>query len=161
MLSCASIDRCAPPDLLRYPLPSLPPWLLPAGWKKGTAITFEKEGDEAPGVIPADIVFVIGEKEHDRFEREGNNLVYKARLSLADALAGAKLDIRTLDGRVLPVAVTEVVAPGATKTVRGEGMPISKAPGTKGDLVIKFNVVFPTHLSEDKKRQLRAVLGTA
>lgn len=124
-------------------------------------ITFEKEGDEAPGVIPADIVFVIGEKEHDRFEREGNNLVFKARLSLADALCGSKLEIHTLDGRTLPVPVTEVVSPGHTKVVRGEGMPISKAPGTKGDLVIKFNVVFPSYLSEDKKRQLRSVLGTA
>ena len=56
------------------------------GWKKGTTVTFPKEGDEGPGLIPPDISFVIGEKPHPRFQREGNNLVYKAQISLAEAL---------------------------------------------------------------------------
>ncbi|VDN28996.1 unnamed protein product [Cylicostephanus goldi] len=29
------------------------------GWKSGTKITFPKEGDQHPGRVPADIVFVI------------------------------------------------------------------------------------------------------
>eukprot|EP00210_Caulerpa_lentillifera_P006711 g6413.t1 len=29
------------------------------GWKKGTKITFEEKGDEKPGTIPADIIFVM------------------------------------------------------------------------------------------------------
>jgi DnaJ-class molecular chaperone len=38
-------------------------------------------------------------------------------------------------------------------------MPISKTGGReKGDLHVKFDVTFPSTLSEDKKRQLRAVL---
>ena len=35
------------------------------GWKRGTKITFPKEGDEAPGVTPADVVFVLVEKGHE------------------------------------------------------------------------------------------------
>jgi len=46
------------------------------GWKDGTKITFEREGDEQPGVIPADIVFTIQTKPHDRFERSGDDLIY-------------------------------------------------------------------------------------
>lgn len=38
-------------------------------------IKFEREGDQAPGIIPADIVFVLNEREHPRFKREGNNLI--------------------------------------------------------------------------------------
>jgi len=129
------------------------------GWKKGTTVTFEREGDEEPGVIPADLQFIIGEKEHDRFRRDGHNLVHTVKLPLAEALCGTTLDVRTLDGRTLSVPVTEVVAPGASKTVRGEGMPVSKTPGTRGDLVIRFEVAFPRSLSEDKKRQLRALLA--
>jgi DnaJ-class molecular chaperone len=47
-----------------------------AGWKDGTKITFESEGDEGPGVTPADIVFTLHTKPHERFVREGDNLVY-------------------------------------------------------------------------------------
>ena len=132
------------------------------GWRAGTSVTFAKEGDELPGgPEPADLVFIIGEREHERFTREGANLVYKVRLPLVDALAGTTLSVATLDGRTLAVPLTEVVAPGSSKTVRGEGMPQSKAPGSKGDLVIKFDVVFPRALAEDKKRALRAVLAPA
>lgn len=46
------------------------------GWKDGTKITFEREGDELPGVIPADIVFTLQAKPHDRFERDGDDLIY-------------------------------------------------------------------------------------
>jgi DnaJ-class molecular chaperone len=50
--------------------------VVKAGWKNGTKITFENEGDEAPGVIPADVVFTLQTKPHDRFERDGDDLIY-------------------------------------------------------------------------------------
>lgn len=52
------------------------------GWKEGTKITFPREGDESPGCIPADIVFVIKDKPHPHFRREGSNIVYPVRISL-------------------------------------------------------------------------------
>ena len=122
-------------------------------------MTFDNEGDEVPGVPAADIVFVIGEKEHAHFKREGNDLVFTAKVKLADALAGGRVAIHTLDGRVLTVPLTDVVTPGSVKVLRGEGMPISKSGGReKGDLHVKFDVVFPSHLSDDKKRAVRAAL---
>lgn len=50
---------------------------IKAGWKDGTKITFEKEGDQAPGVVPADVIFVVKTKPHDRFTREGDDLMYE------------------------------------------------------------------------------------
>lgn len=47
---------------------------IKAGWKDGTKITFEREGDELQGQIPADVVFTIKTKPHDRFRREGDDL---------------------------------------------------------------------------------------
>jgi len=63
------------------------------GWKKGTKITFPCEGDEKPNVIPADVVFVITEQEHDYFGREGNNLVYNSKITLADALTDCCIEV--------------------------------------------------------------------
>lgn len=52
------------------------------GWKSGTKVTFQKEGDQSPGKIPSDIVFIIRDKPHAMFKREGSDLRYTARLTL-------------------------------------------------------------------------------
>lgn len=54
------------------------------GWKEGTKITFPKEGDETPTNIPADIVFVVKDKAHPVFRRDGSNIIYPVRISLRD-----------------------------------------------------------------------------
>ena len=65
-------------------------------------------GDERPGRIPADIVFTIAESPHPVFKREGNDLVYTARLPLADALSGTTVNLMHLDGRPVSVPVQDV-----------------------------------------------------
>lgn len=63
-------------------------------------------GDERPGSVPADIVFIIEERPHPVFQREGNDLVYTAKLPLVDALCGATIRLTTLDDRQLTVRGT-------------------------------------------------------
>lgn len=55
-----------------------------AGWKSGTKITFQREGDQRGNNIPADIVFIIRDKTHPHFKREGNNLMYTAQITLKE-----------------------------------------------------------------------------
>lgn len=52
------------------------------GWKAGTKITFQREGDQGRNKIPADIVFIIRDKPHPLFKREGSDLRYTARITL-------------------------------------------------------------------------------
>ena len=54
------------------------------GWKSGTKITFPKEGDQTPNNIPADVVFIIKDKRHPLFTRDGSNIKYKAKLGLRE-----------------------------------------------------------------------------
>lgn len=91
------------------------------GWKKGTKITFVNEGDEGYGIVPADLVFVIQEKDNSDpgFVRDGNNLVYTYKISLADALTDCSLQIPTLDQRILSLACPEVVSPFYEKLIPG------------------------------------------
>eukprot|EP00271_Cylindrocystis_brebissonii_P003181 TRINITY_DN13935_c0_g1_i1.p1 TRINITY_DN13935_c0_g1~~TRINITY_DN13935_c0_g1_i1.p1 ORF type:complete len:355 (+),score=59.39 TRINITY_DN13935_c0_g1_i1:223-1287(+) len=129
------------------------------GWKKGTKITFPEKGNEVPNSSAADLVFVIDEKPHELFKRDGNDLVYNHRVALVDALGDYTLTLKTLDGRKLEVAVGEVISPGLEKVLAGEGMPIAKEPGKKGNLRVKFDVKFPTRLSPEQKAQIRRILG--
>nr|GEW73991.1 ribonuclease H-like domain-containing protein [Tanacetum cinerariifolium] len=110
------------------------------GWKKGTKITFPEKGNQEPGVIAADLIFVVDEKPHEIFTREGNDLVVNQEISLVDALTGKTVELTSLDGRNLLIPVTEMVKPGYELTVPDEGMPISKDPRKKGNLRIKFDV---------------------
>lgn len=54
------------------------------GWKEGTKITFPREGDETPTNIPADVVFVVKDKPHPLFIRDGSDIIYPAKISLRD-----------------------------------------------------------------------------
>ena len=129
------------------------------GWKAGTKVRFEGKGDERPGARAGDIVFVIEEKPHERFRREGNNLVHTAKVGLADALCGPTVEVETLDKRKLSVSVSGVATPTATKVVKGEGMPLSKDPKTKGDLHVRFEIRFPSKLGDEEKALVRKALG--
>ncbi|CAH9144079.1 unnamed protein product [Cuscuta epithymum] len=128
------------------------------GWKKGTKITFPEKGNQEPGVIPADLVFVVDEKPHPLFVRDGNDLVVKQEISLLEALIGKTLELTTLDGRNLMIPLTEVVKPGYEVVVPNEGMPISKDPRRKGNLRVKIDVRYPARLTEIQKLELSRVL---
>jgi len=52
------------------------------GWKAGTRITFPKEGDQIPGSVPADIVFIVRDKPHPQFVRDGCDIKYRAKIGL-------------------------------------------------------------------------------
>jgi len=132
------------------------------GWKKGTKITFPQEGDEAPGQLPADLVFVVAEKAHDVFAREGSNLVHTAKVTLLAALTDCVVKVPMLDGRTLSLPCNEVIAPGYQKTIAGEGMPLGGAKGkggAKGDLLLKFDIAFPDFINDAKKPKLVELLS--
>lgn len=130
------------------------------GWKSGTKLTFQEKGDETPTTIAADIVFTLEQKPHPHFEREGNDLVRTMKVDLNEALLGTSFSVYTLDGKAIPVTVDEIISPTFVKVLPGEGMPVSKAPGSRGDMRIKFDIRFPKGpLTSEQKSALRTALG--
>ncbi|PSR95342.1 DnaJ subfamily B member like [Actinidia chinensis var. chinensis] len=130
------------------------------GWKKGTKITFPEKGNEQPNVIPADLVFVIDEKPHNVFTRDGNDLVVTQKISLLEALTGYTAKLTTLDGRNLTIPITNVIHLNYEEIVLGEGMPLPKDPKERGNLRIKFNIKFPSRLTAEQKAGIRKLLAS-
>nr|XP_054753981.1 dnaJ homolog subfamily B member 13-like [Lytechinus pictus] len=128
------------------------------GWREGTRITFPKEADQGPNIVPADIIFIVRDKPHPRFKREGDDLVYVSRVLLGKALTGCNVEVPTLDGRLLNVPINDIISPGYRKVVPGEGMPISKNPELKGNLIITFDIEFPRQLTPGKKQLIKDAL---
>lgn len=140
------------------------------GWKAGTKVRFPKAGNEAPGGEAQDLVFVVEEKPDPtgKWSRDGNDLVVRVDLPLVEALCGSpdggKLtkSVELLDGRRLQVPVPlGIVKPEQTTIIGGEGMPVRKEGkvAKKGDLIVKWNVVFPTQLGPGQKEELRKILS--
>lgn len=137
------------------------------GWKSGTKIRFPHAGNEQANGDAQDLVFVVEEKQHEVFTREGNDLLCRVPISLVEALTGSLSGkivktVEMLDGRRLQVtAPNGVVKPGQKTTVPGEGMPIRKDGSVKkkGDLIAKWEVTFPDRLTPAQQEGVRKVLG--
>ena len=137
------------------------------GWKAGMKVTFKQLewregvkcslGDERPGHIPADIVFVVKEKPHAVYQREGNDLVFVKEVSLREALCGVRFEYQHINGRVMNVLGPAVISPDTEQVYHGLGMPISRSESDFGNLVIRFHVRFPKSISPKNKDLVRSL----
>ncbi|XP_075160647.1 dnaJ-like-1 [Haematobia irritans] len=130
-----------------------------AGWKAGTKITFQQEGDQTPGKIPADIIFIIRDKPHPVFKREGSDLRYTAHISLKQALCGTSISVPTLQGdRITVSSQGEILKPTTVKRLSGRGLPFPKEPSRRGDLLVSYDIKFPDSLPPGTKEILSEIL---
>ncbi|KAH6569378.1 hypothetical protein BASA60_008211 [Batrachochytrium salamandrivorans] len=133
------------------------------GWKAGTKIKFTGEGDEVSGTGEhQDIEFVIEEKPHAVFKRDGDNLRVTVHTTLAEALCGFSRTLQHLDGQSIQVqgaTGNKPVQPGSEIVIAGKGMPVSRTPGKKGDLIVTVLVSLPSTITEGQKTTLRQALS--
>lgn len=146
------------------------------GWKQGTKITFPREGDQSPSTIPADIIFIVKDKPHATFKREGSDLIYTAKIPLKDvstplqssaftlidlfqALCGATITVPTLDAtRTRKLQLNEIIKPTTEKRLTGDGLPYPRQPTTRGDIIVRFDIKFPDTLTKEQKESLALTL---
>lgn len=130
------------------------------GWKPGTRLRFKGEGNQLhPSESKAaDIIFTVVETQHPVFERilDTYDLLYIHKISLAEALTGHVINLTLLDESVLNLHVPESVSPGYEKRILEHGL--QNADGSFGDLVIRWDIQFPT-LSSEQKAQLKKILA--
>ncbi|CAN0112486.1 unnamed protein product, partial [Discosporangium mesarthrocarpum] len=112
------------------------------GMKNGQKIVFHGEANEAPGIIPGDVIFIVEEKEHPLFRRKGSDLVMEHTLTLVEALCGFDFSITHMDKRTLRVKSTpgQVTKHDDVFMIDHEGMPTVGNPFVKGRLFILFKV---------------------
>lgn len=130
------------------------------GMKNNQKIVFENEADEKPGVQAGDIVFILQEKPHNVFQRDGQHLNIEKKISLSESLTGVEFVVEHLDKRKIIIKTKggEVIRPGQVKMVTGEGMPQYKNPFDKGNLYIKFDVEFPKRVDMQLAQKLMSLL---
>jgi molecular chaperone DnaJ len=96
---------------------------------------------------------------HERLLRDGDDLVTALHVPFTRAALGGTLAVDGLDGP-LDVEVPAGTQPGTILTVKGEGMPVLRRPGRRGDLRVVVDVVVPRKLRKDQRRLLEQLDGT-
>lgn len=122
---------------------------IPAGVETGTRIQLSGQGEVGPGGGPAGDLFIeIIEREHEMFERHGDDLHCNLSLPMTAAALGASIPFRTLHEDVT-IEVAPGTQSGSVITRRGEGVPHLRGHGT-GDLHIHLEVTTPTRLDDEQ-----------
>ncbi len=123
---------------------------IPAGVVDGMQLKVSGKGNEAPGNgISGDIIVVIEEEQHDKLQREGDNLHYDLYVSFSDAVLGTSKEIDTVTGKVR-IKVDAGVQSGKILRLRGKGIPSINGYG-KGDLLVHVNVWTPKTLNKKQR----------
>jgi molecular chaperone DnaJ len=127
---------------------------VPAGIAEGQRIRVGGRGHAGESGAPAGDLYVnVSVREHERFIRDGNDLVTVLDVAAPLAALGTKLEVPTLEGTE-DVHVRPGTQPGETIELRGRGMPLLRRPGRRGDLRVVVNVVIPRQLNEEQRRLL-------
>ncbi|KAI9843468.1 MAG: hypothetical protein M1837_006314 [Sclerophora amabilis] len=127
------------------------------GLKAGSKIKFKGVGDQEEGVTQ-DLHFIVKEKEHPLYKRDGFDLRASVEISLKEALTGWNRHIATIDGKHVPLSGGGPTQPGREIVFPELGMPKSKKPSERGDFIVTINVKFPATLTEAQKIRLKEVL---
>nr|QBK91539.1 MAG: DnaJ [Pithovirus LCPAC302] len=124
--------------------------------KRGMDLTrehvIEGGGNCFPGAIPGDIIIVFYLKQHQKFKLHGNHLIYSKTILLSEALCGFLFQIKELDGNVLTIRNKDIISPETNKIIKGKG--VYNILGSRGDLIIKFDIIFPENLLIHQRKNL-------
>jgi len=126
---------------------------IPAGVDTGSRLRVQGEGEAGIGGGPnGDLYVVLHIKEHEGFERQGENLYSAVPITFGQAALGAEIKVRTLDGE------EDLKIPAGTQTgtvfrVKGHGMPNLGGRG-KGDLFVAVTLVTPKTLTKEQRKLL-------
>lgn len=131
---------------------------VPSGVSKGNYITLRGQGNAGKRGGPAgDLVVLIEEKEHEHFERDGNDIYYDLVLSVPDAILGTEVEVPTLKGRA-KIKIEKGIQPGKLLRMSGKGIHGLNNSGV-GDQYVRVNVYIPKDLDSDERGHIEALRG--
>jgi molecular chaperone DnaJ len=131
---------------------------IPSGVSNGNYITLRRQGNAGiRGGEPGDLIVLIEEKEHEHFERDGNDIYYDLLVSIPDAILGTEVEVPTLKGKA-KVRIEPGTQPGKLLRMKERGIRGLNNTGT-GDQFIKMNVYIPKDLTPEERQHVEALRG--
>lgn len=127
---------------------------IPPGAEEETNLRISGEGEAGiKGSESGDLYVVVHVKEHEVFERHGDDIYLKVNIPFAIAVLGGEVDIPTLDGKA------KLKIPPTTKSntlfrMRGKGITFLHGKG-QGDELVEVVIDVPEKVSKRQKELLK------
>lgn len=127
---------------------------IPAGVSTNNYLTLRGQGAAGPRNGPnGDLLVMLDIKEDERFERQGDDLVFDLLVSFSQAALGGDHAVPTPYGEER-LKLPSGTQPETVLRLRGKGLPIL-GQDAKGDLLVRVRVWTPERLNEEQERLFR------
>lgn len=126
---------------------------IPPGVDTGSRLRSAGNGEAGlAGGQPGDLYIVLAVKEHELFERQGENLFCEIPIKFTLATLGGTIEVPTLFGKA-SLKIPAATQSGTTFRLRSKGMP-SLRGGHQGDQLVRVQVEVPQSLSAEQRKIL-------
>jgi len=127
---------------------------IPAGIDSGYRLRVAGSGDAGKKGAPAgDLYIFINVEPHPFFNRDGENLYYRSKISYLQAILGDEIKVPTIDGETT-LRVPAGTQPNTNFRMKGKGMPVLDSR-ERGSLYVLLEVEIPTRLSREQSELLK------
>lgn len=124
---------------------------IPPGVDSGSRIRLRGEGEPGMhGGPTGDLYIVLRVKEHELFQRHGDDILLEYPITFAQAALGANVKIDLLEGDDT-LKIPAGTQTGKSFVLKGKGVK-SLRSGYRGDFYVKVIVVTPAKLNPDQRR---------
>jgi len=127
---------------------------IPKGIKSGGKLRLKGQGLASPvtGGAPGDLFVMIHVEQDPRFTRidGGSDLQIELPLSIAEATLGAKVEVPTIDGKVVTLTIPPATSSESRFRIGGHGLSCAEDKSTstgnkkRGDLYAKVKIIPPS-----------------
>lgn len=113
----------------------------------GYKYILKEEGNQKSEHKAGDLIIILSLKKHLHFTVKGNDLFYIKTISLKEALVGNSFEIIHPSGEKIRIVNTEIIDPDTSQV-------LPKGITEKGELKIRYKIIFPKSLNESQKNQI-------
>ncbi|KAL8170719.1 hypothetical protein V2J09_022523 [Rumex salicifolius] len=127
---------------------------VPPGVSRGSILRVAGEGDAGPKGGPSGDLFVyLDVEEISEIQRDGINLLSTVSISYLDAILGANLKVKTVEGNA-ELEIPPGTQPGDVLVLAKRGAPKLNRPSIRGDHLFTVKVSIPKRISAKESELL-------
>lgn len=127
---------------------------IPRGVDTGTRLRIPSEGEAGKNNGPhGDMYVYISVQDHEFFTRRDYDVLYVAPVSFTQLVFGDEIKVPGIDGD-LKMTIPAGTQTGQIFRLKGKGI-TRLGGGSKGDQLVKVEVVIPTSLNSEQKKVLK------
>jgi curved DNA-binding protein len=124
---------------------------IPKGIEAGKKLRLKGKGGPAPnGGVAGDLYLKVDIAPHDRFTREGDDLIMTVGIPFSDACFGTQIEVVSLEGKKFKVTVPPGTGCDSKLRVKGHGLPRGLM-GERGDIYVRIGINVPHEFTDEQK----------